>query len=127
LTNADRSGSYGTPEQHHVPVPSVTLSDIDQIKQALLDNRFIYRLRRDAVVDETELAALLRDLHTLSDLWRHERTVDKELAGWMIFAALAVAGAEQRARPNGGPLAERLGAILGDLYSALETPFEKGT
>lgn len=98
--------------------------NFEQVKQALLNNRFSSRLRRDGNVDEQACQELMEDLTKLSTMWRSSREVDKELAGWILSTVLMVAGAEEAARRTSAPSSERLAVVLGDLYAISNACFE---
>lgn len=80
----------------------------DALKQSILQNPFVTRLRLERVVDETAYRALCDALARLAQAWKGERLVDRELVQDLYVLAPITRNMADHLRQTGAGTADRV-------------------
>ena len=69
---------------------------MDDLKESILANQFIYDLRLKFQINEDEYLHLYHDLENLKTEWQNQTLINKELVQHLYVLLLTVAGQLQR-------------------------------
>src|SRR5688500_9093876 len=87
------------------------------IKQAIVDNQFIEKLRNEMVVDKTAFATLCQSLKDLAQEWKKADNIDKELVQELYVLAPVTKNVADSLRGHRPELARELAEMAVELDS----------